>query len=411
MTIDAHALAIGVSRYRRVTQLPAVHDAQDVAATLADRDMCAYPAERVTTLLEEAATRSAVLAALDDLAARATPASTVLVYFSGHGGRIAGADEESSCFLIPVDGDDATDEALARTAISDAELSAKLRAIPARRLTVILDCCRASGLAQPRDVRLRAELPASALSLLASGQGRAVLAASGSDGRSYVRPGERNGIFTRHLLDGLRGRSGGSGGMVRICDLFHYVQQQVAAEYPSQRPVFKAELEENYPIALFRGGTTPVLEIPGPPDDFAYDAVVSYRREDVADRAWTEKTLVPALESRGLRLCLAHRDFRLGRPVIHEMERAVQTSRYAVGVFTPAYLAGPFEEFMALIGLYQAIEERAPRFIPVVRRPCRLRLGQRMTEILDLSDDTEVEAGLQRLAQALREPPHRRLGE
>jgi len=412
VTLDGHALVIGISRYRHVAALPEVHDAQDVAAALGDPGLCAYPASNIAALLDESATRAAILDALDHLAARTGPSSTALFYFSGHGGRTVGGDE--TCYLLPVDGEGGSDEALARSAISATELSLKLRAITAARVTVVLDCCRASGLAEPRDVirhQLAPELPSSALSRLASGRGRAVLAASRSDGLAFVKPGERNGIFTRHLLDGLRGQAGGAGGVIRICDLFHYVQQQVAAEGGAQRPVFKAELEENYPIALFRGGLAPALQLPETGDGFTYDAFVSYRHDDPDDRAWTQEVLVRALEAHGLRLCLERRDFRLGQPRIREMERAVITSRYTVGVFTPSYLGGAFEDFQALIAQHEATETRAPRFIPVLRRPCDLHLGQRMTSVLDLSDDTEVAAGIERLALALREAPRPRLAD
>jgi len=49
-------------------------------------------------------------------------------------------------------------------------------------------------------------------------------------------------VFTRHLLDGLRGGARGAGGVIRIFDLYHYVHQHVVAEVGAQRPVFKSEL-------------------------------------------------------------------------------------------------------------------------------------------------------------------------
>jgi hypothetical protein len=409
MTLDGHALSIGISRYRHVGALPEVQDAQDVAAALADPALCAYPAANVGSLVDEGATRAAILGALDELARRTGPSSTVLIYFSGHGGRARGSE---ACYLVPVDCEGGTEAQLADTAISGAELSAKLRAIPAARLTVVLDCCRAAGLAEPKDVMtdgLVRELPPAALSLLASGKGRAVFAASGSDGFAYVKPGARNGVFTQHLLEGLRGGAGGAGGVIRVCDLFHYVQQKIAAAGAEQRPVFKADIEENYPVALFRGGRAPVIGQTELDDGFRYDAFISYRGDSSGDRTWALGVLVPALERQGLRLCLERRDFRLGAPRIREMERAVEESRYSVAVFTPDYLDGAFEDFQALMARHNAIESKAPRFIPVIRRPCELHLGLRMTEALDLSDDTEVEAGLERLALALREPPRSRL--
>jgi hypothetical protein len=120
--------------------------------------------------------------------------------------------------------------------------------------------------------------------------------------------------------------------------------------------------------------------------------------------------MVPRLERLGLRLCLARRDFQLGRPRIREMERTVTESRYTVAVLTPSYLGGPFEEFQALLGQHLAIESKEPRFLPLLRRDCRPPLGVRMTELLDASDDLDVDAALQRLALRLREAPHPGLG-
>lgn len=84
---DAHALAIGVSRYSHIRPLPDVQDASDVAAALTDPALAGCPPANARTLLDAEATRAAILAELEQLVKRTTADSTVL-YFSGHGGRI-----------------------------------------------------------------------------------------------------------------------------------------------------------------------------------------------------------------------------------------------------------------------------------------------------------------------------------
>jgi hypothetical protein len=408
---DAHALVVGISAYQRVRPLPAVQDAQDVAAALADPALCGYPAVNVRMLLEEAATRAAILGALDELAARTRSTSTVFVYFSGHGGAAAHRGGEA-CYLMPVEAAWGDPAALEATAISGDELSRRLRSIAAGHVTVVLDCCRAAGLAEAKDVEAEPPLGAltrGALSPLAAGRGRAVLAASRADGRAFVTPGQRNGVFTRHLLDGLRGKASVAGGVIRICDLYHYVQERVTAEQPGQRPVFKAELEENYAIARATATAPAPASIPPPPDGFTYDAFVSYARSDPDDRAWVERVVVPFLDGRGIRICLEHRDFGIGRPRIREMQRAVTGSRYTLAVFTPSYVKDGFTDFQSLLAQHLSLETDAPRLMPVLRRECRLELGTRMTSLLDLTRDDDVPAGLERLALALREQPHPRL--
>lgn len=433
---DAHALVVGVSAYERVRPLPPVQDAQDVAAALVDPQRCGYPAANVRVLLDEDATRAAILDALDELAARARPSSTVLVYFSGHGGAAPGGGAETGrgaeagrgagrCYLIPVDGGWGGAAELEATAISGAELSRRLRAVSAERLTVILDCCRAAGLAEPRDLEAAplGELSRDALSTLATGRGRAVLAAARADGAAYVTPGERNGVFTRHLLAGLAGGASRAGGVVRICDLFEYVQERVVAEQPAQRPVFRAELEENYPIALARTalGTSPPIASGALDDDHAYDVFLSYAQRAPEVRVWVERVLVPFLEGCGIRICLEPRDGGDGHQRALRLKGAVAASRYTVAVLSPASSepatagtdadpadAGP-AALQSIVALHHALGAGAPRLIPLLRRPCRIELDACMTSLLDLTHDDEVLAGLQRLVVALREPPRPRL--
>jgi hypothetical protein len=406
---DAHALVIGISRYQHVDPLRDTGDAQDMAAALVDPDCCGYPPAGVRRLLDEEATRDAILDALDVLGRTTHAGSTVFIYFSGHGAWSRGArdnEDDDTYYLIPVDAVTRSRAECERTAISNTQLTARLRAIPAGRLTLVLDCCHSGDLAVPRLAR--------AVAPLALGRGRAVLAGSRATDGAYMLPGEPRSMLTGCLLDGLRGAAPRVDGVIRICDLFHYVQQSVKRGPAPQHPVFKAELEENYPIAQLRGATPEPLAIPVPADELRYDAFISYCREsycreDTEDRAWVTTVLVPFLEQLGLRLCLEHRDFRLGASRIDEIERAVTQSRYTVAVFTPAFLDSTFELYQALLAAHVSIESRAPRLVPLIRRPCSLVLHARMAEALDVSRDAEVPAALRRLAVSLRQEPRLRL--
>jgi hypothetical protein len=464
---DAYALVIGVSAYQRVRTLPTVQDAQDVAAMLSDPARCGFPAANVRVLIEEAATRAAIVDALDELAERARPSSTVLVYFSGHGGAApyagagTGEREAACCYLIPVDGRWGEPAELEATTLSGAELSRRLGAVAADRVTVILDCCHAAGLAEPRDIEPAplGELTREAISPLASGRGRAVLAASRADGFAYVSAGQRNGVFTRHLLAGLGGGASRGGGVVRICDLFEYVQERVVAEQPGQRPVFKAELEENYPIARARV-RRPMGTLPPPaPDGLPYDVFLTYARRDPEIRAWVERVLVPFLEGCGIKLCLEHRDFaetdqgaddpggllgltygldrgrERGRSFSHGEQRehdradqevswtdssddevrghsvglAIASSRYTVAVLSPSYVDDDVDGLRAMVARHRLLEPGAPRLVPLLRQPCRVELDACMTSLIDLTHNRELLAGFQRLLLTLREPPRPRL--
>src|SRR5262245_5463289 len=104
-TLDnALALVVGIAAYRHLRPLPAtvLNDAAAVAGALTDPAVGAYDPANVRILLDEAATGPGLRAALSDLATAASERSTVLVYFSGHGGRLASGVSPGD-YLLPID--------------------------------------------------------------------------------------------------------------------------------------------------------------------------------------------------------------------------------------------------------------------------------------------------------------------
>lgn len=81
-----HALLIGVGRYSflpKATLEGPPFDVQGLQAVLAGR--WGFDPRDITVLLDDKATKPAILAAIDDLAARTAPGDFVFIYFSGHG--------------------------------------------------------------------------------------------------------------------------------------------------------------------------------------------------------------------------------------------------------------------------------------------------------------------------------------
>jgi len=128
-----------------------VQDARKVADLLVDPTHCGYRLENVLTLLDGDASQAAIRHGLSSLEARSDPDSTVLIYFSGRGGRIESGPHRGE-YLLPVDTIYPQDEELARTAISGDEFTAALKRIQARKVVVVFDCCHAGGVGQPRDL-------------------------------------------------------------------------------------------------------------------------------------------------------------------------------------------------------------------------------------------------------------------
>ena len=408
---NAHALVVGIADYKNIRKLPKVQDAEDMAEALVDPALCGYDPKNVTVLLDQDATQDNLRAGLDALKQRCDAYSTVFLYFSGHGGQVKEGANKGQ-YLLPVNVVYPGDDQLARTAISGAEFTAALNSIKAKRLTVVLDCCHAGGIGEPRDLVPSAQvaigLSDGYLNELKAGTGRVIISATRGTDPAYVRPGAKYGVFTGHFLEGIHGAARGDGGVIRILDIYSYVQERVVADQPNQRPVLKVELEENYPIFLYRGGKAPTpTPTEKPTDGFSYDVFISYRQQE-PDKTWVRKTLYPRLKAEGLKVCLDVVDFRLGEPVIHEMERAVVESRYTTAVLTPAYLSSNFADFENVIAQHLGLEQSQRRFLGLLREPCTPRLGIRALYYLDMTDDEEFELGVTRLAAQLRERPDRK---
>lgn len=186
--------------------------------------------------------------------------------------------------------------------------------------------------------------------------------------------------------------------------LISYLQPKVTEDWPQQHPILKAEIEENFPIALYLGGKTATPLPPTTPNDvYEYDVFISYLAKDT-DKTWVRKTLLPSLESEGLKVAIDSR-FPLGVPLITSMERAIQNSRYTVVILSPNYLENSYGEFENLAAQHLGLEESKYRLIPILREECQPRLGLRILFLLDMTDEDELDTNLDRLVYQLRQPP------
>lgn len=257
MLENAYALTVGIAGYRNIRPLrKTLADAQDVFDLLTDENYCGYLKSNVTLLTEEAATRAAILAALDSLAAKANVQSTVFIFMACHGGRLTSGPFQGQ-YILPVEVENTNEETFYRTAISGKLFTEKLGNIKAAKLIVILDCCHSGGIGQPRQVdalALSRGLSEEFYTQLARGRGRVIMGSASENEVAWELAADRNGLFTKHLLAGLRGSALGSDTFIRVFELYDYVQQQVVKEQPKQNPLFKAEAHDNFPVALRLGG-------------------------------------------------------------------------------------------------------------------------------------------------------------
>lgn len=245
------ALVIGVAHYRAVSVLPAavLNDARDVADVLKAQQHCAFPPEKVTVLLD--ADAASIRKELGALVNDAREDEFVIIFFSGHGGRVGGSP--TSVLLAA----DYHSSDIAGTAVSEAELTSCLKSIRASRLLVVLDACHSGGAGNLKAPDLEVlGFAEKSLSAFAEGKGRVVIASSRTDEKSYVLPGMRNSLFTSYLIEALKGNCPTRGdGLIRIFDVFNHVSEKVHNKQKNQHPIFKAnDMENNFVVALDAGG-------------------------------------------------------------------------------------------------------------------------------------------------------------
>jgi hypothetical protein len=252
-----HALIVGVG----ADLLCTISDAEGLAKILKDEARCAYPSEQVHLLTSKKANRESVLTALDDLAKSTDDESTVIIYFSGHGHQVITTNGES--YYLMTHGSDVN--CLYKTALSGAEFSEKLKAISAKKVLVLLDCCHAGGMAGIKGVELtKSPIPSEALKLLTEGSGYALIASSQGDEVSFT--GKPYSVFTAALIEALCGHGKNiaiKDGYVRVGDLAMHTSNRVSQlTKDQQHPILHYKHGENFVIAFYAAGETQAKKLP-----------------------------------------------------------------------------------------------------------------------------------------------------
>jgi hypothetical protein len=246
-----HALIVGVGADLRGT----IDDAEGLAKILKDTGRCAYPPEQVHLLTGQQANRDAVLMALDDLAKSTDDDSTVIFYFSGHGYQY-----ENAYYLMT---HGYKKEDVKGTAISGAEFTDKITAIPAQKKVVLLDCCHAGGMGDIKGIPLvKAPFPPEAMNLFTKGGGYVLIASSTEDEYSYT--GKPYSVFTGVLIEALCGEGvAKKDGYVRVADLAGHTREKVPQlTKDKQHPILHFEKADNFVITYYAAGDPQPKAVP-----------------------------------------------------------------------------------------------------------------------------------------------------
>lgn len=234
------ALIIGVSSYRH---MPALRfpddDAYRLFAFLQSPPGGAIPDERIQILIDEDATRKNILEAMQRLFLQAGPDDLLILYFSGHG--IPGA-------FLPIDYNGVNN------LLTHQEIKQMLDRSKAGYKLCLADACHSGGLLAARGGKLPDVLSRYYENLADAQRGTALIMSSKAEETSLESSGLRQGVFSHFLLRGLKGEADqDQDGVVRVQELYRYIDQQVTAYTRYQQsPVIQGNYDQRMPVAVLR---------------------------------------------------------------------------------------------------------------------------------------------------------------
>ena len=245
---DIWAIVIGINQYQHTRNLKyAVNDAQAFKDYL--KDYVGLPDERIFYLANQEATKSKIERLLGTTIKRkASRDDTVIIFYAGHGAvepdpsNLDGDGFEK--YLLPYDADL---EDLYSTSISMNDIRTIFTRISAERLIFIADTCYsgASGGRTMMATKTRANLSDKFYDRISRGKGRVIISSCSANEISKEDDTLQHGIFSYHLLEGLKGRADQDGdGIITVSELFSYISRKVPeASAQDQHPVKKGETE------------------------------------------------------------------------------------------------------------------------------------------------------------------------
>jgi tetratricopeptide (TPR) repeat protein len=261
---NAYALIIGVGD----KELDTVNDAIDINNILIDETLAGYPKDNVILVTGENATRDGILEGFKLLQAKTNEKSSVFLYYSGHGGYQAGE------FFIQPYGmtNEMTEEEFKKAWVSAQELKDNISVLNSKRLIFFLDCCQAEGMTkggiglnQNNDnIDSKEHIIAKSANKFTNVDGLAqkidnekgmsIISSCRAEQQSFQIPGDRNSLFTKCLLEVLRGEHTNhfEYPFITIYEVTRYLQREVPKrikEYEAeQNPFANLQMYDDFAI-------------------------------------------------------------------------------------------------------------------------------------------------------------------
>ena len=188
---------------------------------------------------------------LNQVLRNATKDDLVLIYYSGHG-------KLDAAGILYLAANDTEFDTLESTSVSTQHIHNFINISPASKFILILDCCY-SGAVEGAFLRNNLD---DTLGLMAKSRGTYIMTASTGIQVAQEKEGDEHGLFTKHLIGGIRGGApdSDSDGYVTVDELYSYVQTKVRDEGP-QSPM-KWNLNVRGDLVIAKSGEPAPIEEP-----------------------------------------------------------------------------------------------------------------------------------------------------
>ncbi|MCK4793169.1 MAG: caspase family protein, partial [Desulfobacteraceae bacterium] len=255
-TANVYAVIIGIGQYKDPT-IPTLKytnvDAENLHDLLIDPRKLGIHEENIKLLLNEDATLQNIKSTVGTwLLRKADEDSTVIIFFSGHGGVEPDPSGLQAKYLLPWD---ALRNDLYATSISSRDFEGLLLRIKSNRLVMFLDACHSGGVISREGIK-DVDTIETLCADLTTGSGRAIIAASKGNQQSFEDDKLSHGIFAYHLLEALKNKADTDrDGKVTLIEVFNYLVREVpktAWELAGavQEPMMRSELEKDIVLVI-----------------------------------------------------------------------------------------------------------------------------------------------------------------
>ena len=240
MLENAYALLIGVGADLPVT----ASDAESLYSILSHPEIGGYPPENIELLVQEEASRHNILSAFNRLIDKVDDESSVLLFYSGHGGYY---QPWQQFYLVPYGFDPDSYE---NTWVKAEELQDKIRQLSSKRLVFFLDCCHAAGIGQ-KFKKKKSEVSSEGLAQqLDDGGGMSIISSCRENESSWILDGDDHSLYTLCLQEVLQAehKSTFSEPYIRISEVIQYLFKKVPERNPYQRPYANLQIYDDFVV-------------------------------------------------------------------------------------------------------------------------------------------------------------------